>query len=149
MSSRIHRGWTRMAGSWLVERHRDSAGGSERQGRAGAANLMGTYIARRLLLMIPTLVGITFLVFMLVAVTPGGIAASAGAASAEAGRGGQALARAYFEDRYGLDDPALVQYARWLRRVSPLKFGAADRIAPDGELIQMPRPIPDPAAWRW
>src|ERR1044071_9910049 len=104
MSSRIHRGWTRMAGSWLVERHRDSAGGSERQGRAGAANLMGTYIARRLLLMIPTLVGITFLVFMLVALAPGGIGAGlkmeAGAMQSQKNA---AVQRAYLEDRYGLD----------------------------------------------
>jgi peptide/nickel transport system permease protein len=36
---------------------------------------MGTYIARRLLLMIPTLLGITLLVFSLVALAPGGIGA--------------------------------------------------------------------------
>ena len=38
------------------------------------------YIIRRLLLMIPTLFGITFLVFMLLALTPGGIGASLRAA---------------------------------------------------------------------
>ena len=37
---------------------------------------MLTYIIRRLLLMIPTLVGITLLVFMLLALSPGGIGAS-------------------------------------------------------------------------
>ncbi|MDA1026204.1 MAG: ABC transporter permease, partial [Planctomycetota bacterium] len=34
------------------------------------------YIVRRLFLMIPTLIGITFLVFMLLAMSPGGIGAS-------------------------------------------------------------------------
>ena len=36
---------------------------------------MAAYIARRLALMIPTLVGITLLVFMLIALSPGGIGA--------------------------------------------------------------------------
>ena len=36
---------------------------------------MVTYILRRLLLMIPTLIGITFVVFMLIALSPGGIGA--------------------------------------------------------------------------
>ena len=38
------------------------------------------YIVRRLFLMIPTLLGITFLVFMLLALAPGGIGAALRAA---------------------------------------------------------------------
>ncbi|NBQ16544.1 MAG: ABC transporter permease, partial [Proteobacteria bacterium] len=36
---------------------------------------MVTYLVRRLLLMLPTLVGITLMVFMLLALAPGGIGA--------------------------------------------------------------------------
>lgn len=110
---------------------------------------MGTYIARRLLLMVPTMLGITLLVFLLVALSPGGIGASLGEASGEAGRGGRALSEAYFEDRYGLNDPVLVQYARWLARISPIKFGPRDQVAPDGDAIRPPREIPEPAVWTW
>ena len=42
------------------------------------------YIVRRLFLMIPTLLGITFLVFMLLALAPGGIGAALRAAGGQA-----------------------------------------------------------------
>jgi ABC-type dipeptide/oligopeptide/nickel transport system permease component len=54
---------------------------------------------------------------------------------------------AYLEERYGLNDPALVQYARWLGRISPVKFGARDLVAPDGEILPRPGPIRPPTAW--
>jgi peptide/nickel transport system permease protein len=41
---------------------------------------MVTYLVRRSLLMIPTLLGITLMVFMLLALAPGGIGASMQAA---------------------------------------------------------------------
>ena len=44
---------------------------------------MGVYILRRLLLMIPTLIGITFVVFMIIALAPGGIGASLRVAGGE------------------------------------------------------------------
>ncbi|MEO1277835.1 MAG: hypothetical protein AAFV77_02645, partial [Planctomycetota bacterium] len=37
---------------------------------------MTTYIIRRLLLMIPTVIGMTLLIFMLVAMSPGGVGAA-------------------------------------------------------------------------
>jgi peptide/nickel transport system permease protein len=95
---------------------------------------MTAYITRRLLLMIPTLIGITFLVFMLIAMSPGGIGA----------------AIRHLEDRYGLDDPVLTQYVRWLGRISPLKFGSPDQIDPTGEFIRPPKPIkPPPLIGEW
>ena len=82
------------------------------------------YITRRLLFMIPTLFGITFLVFMLLALSPGGIGASLRSAGGNVDADAKAsLQMLYLEDRYGLDDPAVVQYFRWLSRISPLKFG--------------------------
>lgn len=110
---------------------------------------MTTYILRRLLLIIPTLIGMTLLVFTLVAASPGGI----GAALTVSGGGqmdssSRAAQQAYLEDRYGLDDPLLVQYSRWLGRVSPLKFGTRDQVAPGGEVIRPPREVKPPQVWR-
>ena len=97
---------------------------------------MATYLLRRLLLMIPTVLGITLMVFLLVALAPGGIGAGL------AVQGGQmsdtskvAQMQAYLEDRYGLNDPVLVQYARWLHRISPVKFGVRDQVTPAGERL--------------
>lgn len=111
---------------------------------------MTTYIIRRLLLMIPTLVGITFVVFMIVACSPGGIGAGLLVQSGGSLSSNTDVARkqAYIEDRYGLDDPPLVQYVKWLGRVSPVKFGR--RAQHDGrELIYAPDEVAEPTGWRW
>ena len=113
---------------------------------------MLSYIIRRLLLMIVTLVGITFLVFMLIALSPGGIGAGLNitAGGSMQSQSGVAVTRAKLEDRYGLNDPTLVQYVRWLGRVSPIKVGQSDLMNPGtGELIVAPRPVPVPTVWRW
>ncbi|HUB24428.1 MAG TPA: ABC transporter permease [Tepidisphaeraceae bacterium] len=85
---------------------------------------MLTYITRRLLLMIPTLLGITALVFFSMAESPGGIGGQllsqiqfSRMTSAEAKE-----VREYYEKRYGLNKPAIVQYARWLNLISPIGY---------------------------
>ena len=108
---------------------------------------MGVYILRRLLLMIPTLFGITFLVFMLIALSPGGIGAGLQAGSGQMDASSRAIREAYLEDRYGLDDPVVVQYFRWLGRVSPIKFGVRDQIDGTGEHIKPPKMLKDPPLW--
>jgi ABC-type dipeptide/oligopeptide/nickel transport system permease component len=112
---------------------------------------MGTYIARRLLFMIPTLIGITFLVFMIVALAPGGIGAALQVAAGGTlqASSGAAVQQAYLEDRYGLDDPVAVQYLRWLRRISPVKLGERDQVLPNGEFIRPPKPLKAPMVWNW
>jgi ABC-type dipeptide/oligopeptide/nickel transport system permease component len=111
---------------------------------------MTTYLIRRLLLMIPTLVGITFLVFMIVALAPGGIGASLKvSAGAMESQKGTAVLQAYLDDRYGLDDPVIVQYGRWLGRICPIKFGTREQIGPAGEVVRPPKRIKDPPLWRW
>jgi len=112
---------------------------------------MLSYIIRRLLVMIPTLIGITFIVFMMIAISPGGIGAGL-----KVSGGGQmqstssaSLQQAKIEDRYGLNEPPIVQYGRWLVRVSPVKFGPRDLVSPTGNLIVRPRPMPEPAVWQW
>ena len=103
------------------------------------------YIVRRIFLLIPTLFGITFMVFMLLALSPGGI--GAGLMVNKTGQMEQskaALIEAYLEDRYGLNDPAIYQYSRWLGRISPLKFGRRDQVNPSGDLLQPPKAVADP-----
>ncbi len=73
---------------------------------------MLVYITRRLLLMIPTLFGITVMVFLIARLAPGRPGQQqigAGGISAEEA---QALA-AWYEKRYGLDLPLWEQYLRW------------------------------------
>jgi peptide/nickel transport system permease protein len=101
--------------------------------------------------MIPTLIGITFIIFMLVALSPGGIGAALRAAGGQvqADAGSRAVQEAYLEDRYGLSDPAPIQYLRWLARISPIKFGQRHQVLPNGEVIAPPRAVPEPPLWSW
>lgn len=111
---------------------------------------MGAYLARRLLLMIPTLIGMTFLIFMLVALSPGGIGAALNVSGGgQLDSSSRAAQQAYLEDRYGLDAPAAVQYVRWLGRVSPVRFGERDQIGPGGDRIRPPKRVRDPIQWHW
>ena len=82
---------------------------------------MLTYLLRRMLLIIPTLLGITLVVFSVMAASPGGIGAQAlteGVLQPEARK----AMEEYFNKRYGLDDPAPLQYLRWLNNISPVGF---------------------------
>lgn len=110
---------------------------------------MVSYLIRRLLLMIPTLIGITFVVFMLVALSPGGIGAGLRAAGGQMEATSRAIQEAYLNDRYGLDDPVPVQYLRWLSQISPVKVGNRALVQPDGERVRRPRQLDSPLAWQW
>ena len=110
---------------------------------------MGIYILRRLLLMIPTLFGISLLVFLLIALSPGGVGAGLQAGTGQMDSSNRAIKEAYLEDRYGLDDPVIVQYFRWLGRVLPIKFGTRDQVNGSGERVQAPKPVKDPPLWSW
>jgi peptide/nickel transport system permease protein len=80
---------------------------------------MQRYIARRLLLMIPTLLGVTFVVFIMIRSIPGDvvdlIAGDFGAADPEVK---QAL-----REEYQLDDNVAVQYVRWVGDIVTFDFG--------------------------
>jgi peptide/nickel transport system permease protein len=72
---------------------------------------MGSFIWKRLLLMIPTLLGVTIVVFLMLKIVPGDpvnalVPTDATEAEREAVRA-----------RLGLDQPIFVQYANWLARV--------------------------------
>lgn len=87
---------------------------------------MLSYIIRRLLLMIPTLIGITAVVFFIMAASPGGVGGSLLDQMGEMEPGQAKAIRDYYNKRYGLDKPAYVQYGRWLNQISPVGFKLAD-----------------------
>jgi peptide/nickel transport system permease protein len=80
---------------------------------------MQRYIARRLLLMIPTLLGVTFVVFLMVRAVPGDvidqILGDYGAGDAET--------KAALRKEYSLDGNVVTQYVRWLGNLGQMDFG--------------------------
>lgn len=93
------------------------------------------YFFRRLLLMVPTFLGITFVCFALTQAVPGGpveqaLARMRGMGAAEAGRSPHAGAavsaeqRRALEEHFGFDKPLLQRYGTWLVRD---KMGLAAR----------------------
>jgi ABC-type dipeptide/oligopeptide/nickel transport system permease component len=83
---------------------------------------MLTYVIRRILLMIPTVLGITLLVFLVMASAPGGVAGALLSSQGNMRPEERRLRMEYLDRRYGLDKPMMVQYGRWLNRVSPIGF---------------------------
>jgi len=89
---------------------------------------MVSYIIRRLLLMLPTLIGITVLVFGVMAMAPGGIGANLMTRGGDLRPEERKAMVAYLNQRYGLDQPMPVQYLRWLNNISPVGYATL----PDG-----------------
>lgn len=82
---------------------------------------MLSYIIRRILLAIPTLIGMTMVVFFVMALSPG----KPGAALSREGQlkpQERAALEKYYNERYGLNKPPHIQYFRWLNKVSPVGF---------------------------
>jgi peptide/nickel transport system permease protein len=85
---------------------------------------MFTYLLRRVILMLPTLVGITVVVFLTMALLPGGIGAALHNAEFGMRPEERKAMEAYYNKRYGLDQPLYRQYSRWIAHVTP--FGAKE-----------------------
>ncbi len=83
---------------------------------------MLTYLLRRVLLMLPTLLGITVVVFTVMAMSPGGISAQSLIGGMDMKPQEKQALLDYYNKRYGLDQPAPMQYLRWLNNVSPVGF---------------------------
>jgi peptide/nickel transport system permease protein len=81
---------------------------------------MLNYIIRRLLLMLPTIVGMTLMVFLVMAISPGGLTAALRTQEGNMRPEQRAKIEAYYNKRYGLDKPPMVQYVRWLNQVMPV-----------------------------
>ncbi|MEE9212736.1 MAG: ABC transporter permease [Phycisphaeraceae bacterium] len=83
---------------------------------------MLTYIVRRILLIIPTLLGITMVVFFVMKAAPGDVSEMLISPAGEMRAEERKELVEYLQKRYGLDQPAIVQYGRWLNGVSPIGF---------------------------
>ncbi|MBA7472164.1 Dipeptide transport system permease protein DppB [subsurface metagenome] len=86
------------------------------------------YIVRRLLFMIPLLLGITIITFVIVHLSPGGPADMLTGLSPKV----SAEAKARLHSLYGLDKPLHVQYWLWLSRLVRFDFGRSFK---DGRLV--------------
>lgn len=94
---------------------------------------MGSYFIKRILIAIPTLIGISLLCFLLVQFTPGGPVEQTIAAWRHAGFGGETGAggsaqvtedqRKMLMEYYGFDKPVLTRYASWMAHIVRLDFG--------------------------
>jgi peptide/nickel transport system permease protein len=93
---------------------------------------MTGYLVKRLLLMIPTFIGITLIGFLIMRLAPGdpaelrasgGLGAAAGGGISVEKRGSVDEAIAQWRAQYGLDKPLHVQYLVWLRNIATLSFG--------------------------
>jgi oligopeptide transport system permease protein len=79
---------------------------------------MGRYVARRLLLTIPVLLGASFLIFTLVFALPGDPIRALGG-----DRPFSAAVQAQLADEYNLDDPLVVQYVKYVGSLLQGDFG--------------------------
>lgn len=82
---------------------------------------MASYIAKRLLLMVPLIIGITLITFLVVHLPPGGPVEVETEMSMKA----SAQARENLKKLYGLDKPLHEQYFDWLKRLVTLDFGTS------------------------
>lgn len=115
---------------------------------------MGGYFLRRLLLLPPTLLGITILVFMITRLVPGGplerAIMEAQAASMSSGMSssvgqGMALSEDQLEQLkqyYGFDKPWLVSYGQWVGKIVKGDLGSSYRYnEPVWDIIQSRFPV--------
>src|SRR5438046_10121998 len=89
---------------------------------------MRIYFVKRLLLMVPTLLGISLVSFLIIHLTPGDPALLK-LGDTEQRSGNQLLAAQIIDETralYGLDQPLHVQYLRWLRRL--VMFGLGESL---------------------
>ncbi|HYB43040.1 MAG TPA: ABC transporter permease, partial [Candidatus Methylomirabilis sp.] len=84
---------------------------------------MGTYLLQRLLLIVPTLLGVASLVFVIMRVIPGDVALLI-LGGDQAGRIDPAQLAA-MHHQLGLDQPLLVQFGHWLWGAAHLNLGTS------------------------
>lgn len=87
---------------------------------------MFSYVIRRLLLMIPTLIGITMITFFTMGLAPGGASAALNAAEGNMRPAEREAVRKYLIRQYAIDKPLYQQYLRWVNQMSPLGFTIED-----------------------
>lgn len=118
---------------------------------------MTSYFIRRLLLIIPTFIGVSLLVFTLTRLVPGGpiermlneaaMAAQPGmgAVNSNDGLGGSTLSKEQLKELeayYGFDKPIFISYVNWLAKVVQLDLGTSTRYSePVWDIISSRFPI--------
>ncbi|QKE84044.1 ABC transporter permease [Arthrobacter sp. NEB 688] len=97
---------------------------------------MGTYIVRRILQMIPVILGATFLIFAMVFALPG---------DPVAGKCGErpcsAAYRAAFIEKYNLDDPLPVQYGKYVINLAKGDLGTTSSDIPVADQLKLRVPV--------
>lgn len=97
---------------------------------------MGRYTARRLLQLIPVVIGTTFLIFAMVYALPGD------KVQRFSGEKKPSPARvAYLTDRYNLDDPLVIQYGKYVAKVVQGDFGETRNQRPVVDLLKEEYPV--------
>ena len=98
---------------------------------------MWTYIARRVLWAIPTLIGVSFVTFFIMGILPGDIAYNI------LGTAAQPEAVEALREELGLNDPVYVRYGRWLKDMATMDLGEAQVLSgrPIRELITSHFPV--------
>ncbi len=90
---------------------------------------MKTYLIKRLLQIIPTMLGITFITFVIIQLAPGNPAMlKLQMGKGQADLGDKAVSEQIVQqtkELYGLDKPLPVQYLLWVKRVFTLDFGTS------------------------
>lgn len=87
---------------------------------------MKTYLVKRLLQIIPTLLGITLITFLIIQLAPGNPALIKLKMAAEGQVSDNAISQQIVEQTkklYGLDKPIPIQYLLWVKRVLTFDFG--------------------------
>ena len=87
---------------------------------------MHAYLLRRLLLIIPTLFGITVVVFGVMAAAPGSLSVDRLIDGQNLDPEARRALYDYYNRLYGLDDSAPEQYLRWLNNIMPIGFEIDD-----------------------
>ncbi len=84
---------------------------------------MTTYLIRRILLLVPTLLGITLLTFLLIRCTAGNAALARGGGGEGGSKAMTAEVREQMIKLYGLDKPPITAYVEWLGRTVCFDLG--------------------------
>lgn len=90
---------------------------------------MGPFLVRRLLVVVPLLIGITFVSFIVISLAPGGPLDFLEGESPDL----SPEVKKQLTELYGLDKPLVVQYWNWLSRLARLDFGRS--FLPDGKPV--------------
>ncbi len=94
---------------------------------------MRYYIIKRILIIIPTFIGITFITYLMIRLAPGDFTSLHAGIEGELKAG--SLSKEIFEQEkklYGLDKPIIVGYSEWLYKTVKLDFGTSRK---DGRTV--------------